>query len=104
MNEKEIRVKIFRYEKKGNKKAKYDEYTVPIEPLMTILDVLDFIYENLDSTISYNSNCRRGTCAVCTVLVNGKTAKSCVMKASEDITIEPVSKEKCIKDLVVENL
>ena len=104
MSKKKIRVKIFRYGKNGKIKARYDEYDVPIEPLMTVLDVLDFIYENLDSTISYNSNCRRGTCAVCTVLVNGKAAKSCVIKVYEDITIEPVSKEKCIKDLVVENL
>lgn len=105
MTEKKIvKVKIFRYDSNGPCEPRYDSYKVPVEPIMSVLNILDYIYENLDSTISYNANCRRGTCGVCTVIVNGKAVRSCIAKLAEDIIIEPISKKKCIKDLVVETL
>jgi succinate dehydrogenase/fumarate reductase iron-sulfur protein len=99
-----INVKIQRFDPDKDKNLFYLDYKVPIEEGMSVLDVLDYIYENLDGTISYFSHaaCRYGVCANCTLRINGKVTLACQTKVDSDIIIETPKHLKIIKDLIYE--
>ena len=99
-----ITVKIFRGT--GISNGYYDHYELqlPSDDTWSVLDVLDYIYENLDSSLSYyrHSTCNQGVCGRCAVKINGKNGLACVTKVlNEDLTIEPKN-SKVLKDLVTE--
>lgn len=94
----EIRVSVER--RRGPDKEPYmEEFTVPFERGMSILNVLDYIRRECDTSFSYEASCRRGLCSVCLVKVNGKVIKSCLELAEGDMEIYPGSKN-IIKDFV----
>jgi len=99
---KKIKVKILRSKPWEEKKPKYETFKVPIEGKMSILNVLNYIAENLDPTLGFYSSCRIGKCMGCQVVVNGKVRLACVTLVGGDIILEPLRKFKVIKDLVIE--
>ena len=102
MSQKVVKVKVFRFDPSTDEKPLYRTYEVPLAERMSVLDVLDYIYENLDSSLAYYAHaaCRHGVCNSCSVLVNGKPALACQTVVLSDITIEPIPKFEVLKDLV----
>ena len=103
---KKIRVKVFRYDPAKDKEAYYVTYEVPYTPYMSVLQVLEYIRENLDGTLAFphHAVCLHGACGTCTAKVNGKPVLLCqkiVTEDLEEITVEPLSKEKVVRDLVI---
>ena len=84
------------------KDGKWVEYKVPLEEDMTVLGVLDYIYENIDSSLAYYQSCRFGRCKGCLVVVDGKPVLSCDSTAKDGMKIAPVEKFEVIRDLVVD--
>ena len=103
MAEKMINVKVFRFDPSMDKGPYYVTYQVPYEEGMSAVTVLDYIYQNLDSTLAYydHAACDLGICARCTGRINGKAGLFCQTAIQEDVTLEPTSKARVIKDLVV---
>ena len=97
-----IKVKCFRFDPSCEKEPRYQYYYVPIEGEMSVLNVLDYIYEQLDPSLAYRRYvaCKRGVCTECAVRVNGKNELACRKSVDGDLTIEPVSKERVSRDLV----
>jgi succinate dehydrogenase/fumarate reductase-like Fe-S protein len=96
--------KVFRYDPITDKKPRYEDYLTPIEGY-TVLDVLKYIYENHDSSLSFRFGCDGAgyeRCGACAVMVNGQPAFSCKMVAEEGMRIAPHTKFEIIKDLVVD--
>jgi succinate dehydrogenase/fumarate reductase iron-sulfur protein len=106
LERKTIKVKIARFDPSVDSSSRYQAYEVPFEPRMTVMDVLDYIYENLDPTLAYHSHtsCHRRICARCNLTVNKKPGLSCHTEVNGDMTIEPLPRFKVIRDLVVEGL
>jgi len=106
MENKKIKVKIFRFDPAADSSSYYQTYEVPWTPRMTVMDVLDYVYENLDPSLAYHSHtsCHRRICARCNVTVNKKAGLSCHTEVNGDITIDPLPRLKVIRDLVVEGL
>jgi succinate dehydrogenase/fumarate reductase iron-sulfur protein len=106
MSQKKIKVKVFKFDPTVENEPYYKAYEVPLTEGMSVLDVLDYIYENVDSSIAYydHAACRHGICGGCTLIVNGKTCLACQTPVSEDIVIEPPSKFKVIRDLVYQKI
>ncbi|MCL4448066.1 MAG: 2Fe-2S iron-sulfur cluster-binding protein [Thermoplasmatales archaeon] len=102
MEKKLVTIKIARNENSHGSKTNYQSYQIPLQEGMSVLDALDYIYENLDSTISYYSHtaCKIGICSNCTVSVNGKVSLACQTKVDTDLVVEPVKNLKVVKDLV----
>lgn len=82
--------------------AKWVSYEVPLEDRMTVLGVLDYIYENLDTGFTYYQSCRHGRCAGCFVQVNGKGVLSCEATATDGMRIGPMENFEFIRDLLVD--
>jgi len=68
----------------------------------TLLEVLEFIKEDLDNSLSFSSGCRSGICGSCAIRVNGKETLACGHKVQDSDTIEPLKHLKIIRDLVVD--
>jgi succinate dehydrogenase/fumarate reductase-like Fe-S protein len=75
---------------------------LPLLDGMSAMDVLDYIYQNLDSTLAYydHAACALGICARCTGLINGKPGLFCQTPVQGDVTLDPMPKRRVIKDLV----
>lgn len=99
-----IKVKVFRYDPSEDFKPKYVEYLIPFQENMSILQVLRYIHENIDPTLSFRDTfCKTNQCGLCAMMINGKPAFACHTKLNkEDITVEPLYKYPVIKDLVVD--
>jgi succinate dehydrogenase/fumarate reductase-like Fe-S protein len=104
MQVKSIKTKVFRFNPRQDQDPFFQEYDVPWEPGMTAMDVLDYIYQNLDSTLAYydHAACKLGICARCTGRVNGKPGLLCQAEVSENMVIEPSSDKNIVRDLVFE--
>lgn len=101
----EILVKIQRYNPPKDSKPYYQKYEIPYKEGMTILDILIYIRENLDSSLAFRYECRKITCGNCGVLLNNKAVLACgtmVDKKNHIIIIKPLLNFPVIKDLVVD--
>lgn len=100
-----IRVKCYRYNKSTDEKAYYKFYDVPVEKNnpMSVYNILEYIYDNIDPSLAFfsHSACKQVACGRCIVKVNDTVVLACKHEVNDSIVlIEPVNKNKVIKDLV----
>jgi succinate dehydrogenase/fumarate reductase-like Fe-S protein len=97
-----VKVRCYRFDRSKNKEGQFDEYNVPVEGEISVQDLLIYIYENLDPTLSFfkHAACKQGVCGRCTLKINGKNQLACITPVEGNLTIEPVHKNKVIKDLL----
>ncbi len=98
-------VKLERYNPDADKEPYYDDFQVPIEEGWSLLNVLAYIYEELDPSVCYYGSCRVGKCVACHVKVNGKTRLAFTEIAEQqDMTIEPLPsvRDTFIRDVVLD--
>ena len=86
---------------------KRDAFSVPAYDNQTVLDVVSWVQQNVDPTLSYRFACRVGMCGSCAMMVTGVPRWTCrthiskVLKDNE-VTIGPLRNLPVIKDLVVD--
>ena len=98
-----IRLKIFRFDPSRDKKPRFQEYEIEIDEKMSVLGALQYIYYNLDASLSIQGYfCYRKLCTVCMLRINGKNKLGCRTLVEDNMTIEPVKQYPLIKDLVVD--
>jgi fumarate reductase (CoM/CoB) subunit B len=95
-----IRVRIYRFDPKCDRSARYESYEVPRVPRMRIMDVLDYVYEKLEVDFGYRWLCGSKKCGTCAVNVNGSPRLACWEPAEPEMTIEPLKNFPVIRDLV----
>ncbi|MEM3579753.1 MAG: succinate dehydrogenase iron-sulfur subunit [Candidatus Bathyarchaeia archaeon] len=100
-----VEFRIRRYNPDTNR-SYISTFKVPIRRGTTILDVLNYVKENFDETLTFRHSCRMGICGSCAVNVNGKPMLACYTQVldlnADTVTIEPLSNLPVIKDLVVD--
>ena len=98
-----MNVKVFRYNPERNEEY-YSEYAVPFDKSEghTLLQILRYIFENMDSSLSYFSHCvcDRGICGRCVMDVNGSKKLACAYIPECDELIVKPKNDKFIKDIV----
>ncbi len=87
--------------------GRYQSFTVPIRRSQTVLDVVTWIQQMEDPTLSYRFACRVGMCGSCAMTVNGVPRWTCrthVKRVVEDsrMTVGPLDNLPVVKDLVVD--
>ena len=80
----------------------FQEFSIPRQDRMTVLNVLDHIHEHCDRSLAYYKSCRIGKCLGCVVQVNGKNRLACTTLAQDGMRIGPAKGHRTIRDLVVE--
>lgn len=99
-----VAVKIFRFDPSVDVKPYFSTYEVPFSEGMSAMNVLDYIYQNLDPSLAYydHAGCALGICGRCTGKINGKAGLFCQTLVEGDVQLEPLSSAAVVKDLVVE--
>ena len=100
MEQKRIRIKIRRFP--VTPEGVKDSYEVPLEDGMSVLNVLEFIARNVDSTLAYYGSCKVGKCMGCTLKINGKRGLACATLVDGDLSLEADDRYPVIRDLVVD--
>lgn len=83
---------------------RYDDFQVPYEDGMSVLDALRWIRTNLDSSLAIRYSCiNANACKTCMALVDGVVEYTCIAKLSPTLTtVEPLPKRRVIRDLVTD--
>ena len=86
--------------------ARYDDFQVPFEDGMSVLDALRWIRVNLDSSLAIRYSCvNANACKTCMASVNGEVEYTCIAKLAPGITtVEPLPKRPLIRDLVTDTV
>jgi len=95
-------VKIFRFNPSTDKEPYFQDYLIQYDSNWTILDVLLWIREKKDPSLSFEYCCRNGKCGLCSVMVNKKPVLACKEIAQREMKIEPLDGLMVIKDLIVD--
>jgi succinate dehydrogenase / fumarate reductase iron-sulfur subunit len=73
---------VFRVER-SQRPVGWGEYTVPVEDHTTVVDALEWIEANADSTLLFRHSCHHGSCGTCGMLVNGTRKLACTANVLE---------------------
>jgi succinate dehydrogenase / fumarate reductase iron-sulfur subunit len=100
----EANLKVFRGEKDA---GTFENYKVPIEEGMVVLDAIHHIQQNIDPSIAVRWNCKAAKCGSCSAEVNGKPQLLCKSRMDkfepgEEITVQPIKTFPHIRDLVTD--
>ncbi len=91
----------------GASAGRHQTFSVPAQDNQTVLDVVSWIQQHQDPTLTYRFACRVGMCGSCAMMVNGVPRWTCrthvkkVLKG-DALLIEPLRNLPVIKDLVTE--
>ncbi|MFH1382421.1 MAG: succinate dehydrogenase iron-sulfur subunit [Chloroflexota bacterium] len=98
--------KIQRYDPEKDSAPHFQEFSVPTNRSMTILDGLLYIKENLDSSVAFRTSCRMAICGSCGMFINNYPHLACHTQIEEfhasKITLKPLPNIPIIKDLVAD--
>jgi succinate dehydrogenase / fumarate reductase iron-sulfur subunit len=102
-----VQLTVYRYDPDVADKQEphFDEFHVPKEPGMTVLDALIYARDHYDSTLTFRHSCRQGVCGSDAMFVNGRQRLCCktqIADLEEPVQIEPLPHQDVEKDLVVD--
>jgi succinate dehydrogenase iron-sulfur subunit len=100
-----VSVRVFRGE--PGAPTHFDEFDVPVEEGMVVLDALHWIQGNAAPDLAVRWNCKAAKCGSCSAEVNGRPRLTCKTRLSdfdlsEPITVEPMRTFPLIRDLVTD--
>lgn len=101
----QVRLKIFRYNPETDKKPHFDKFTVEAEPIDRVLDLLEWIKDYEDGTLSFRRSCAHGICGSDAMRINGVNRLACkvlVQDVGKKIKVEPILGLPVEKDLIVD--
>ena len=100
------KVNIYRWDPSKNENPKIDTFEVDLASCGNkVLDILNKIKNEIDSTLTYRRSCAHGVCGSCAMNVDGVNTLSCMKSHNDingDINIYPLPHLKVIKDLVAD--
>lgn len=98
------KVHVYRWNPDDGQNPRLDTYEVDVErcgPM--VLDALNKIKNEMDSTLTYRRSCREGVCGSCSMNINGTNTLACTTAMEDvkgDIVIHPLPHMEIVKDLV----
>ena len=101
-----IEIEILRYRPEQDNEPWMQTFQVPYLKEMSLLDALQYIKDQLDSTLSFRWSCRMAICGSCGMMVNGIPKLGCKTFLRDylpgKMKIEPLNNFPIERDLVVD--
>ncbi|OIB57085.1 succinate dehydrogenase/fumarate reductase iron-sulfur subunit [Natrialba sp. SSL1] len=102
-----VHIKVFRYDPEvaDKQEPRFDDFHVPFEKGMTVLDAVMYARDEFDSSLTFRHSCRQAVCGSDAFFVNGSQMLGCKTQLSEleqPVRIEPLPHQEVVKDLVVD--
>lgn len=104
-NTHEIKIRVYRRDPENEADGHFQEFAVPVEEGMVVLDAINYITEHYDPTLSVRWNCKAARCGSCSAEINGMPKLMCktrIDKFEGTITVEPMKAFPLVKDLVTD--
>jgi len=80
----------------------YQEFEVPYQKWMRLLDALNWIAENAAPDLAFRWFCGSKMCGTCAVRMNGREVLACWEAVEPNMVIEPLRNLPVIRDLIVD--
>jgi len=100
-----IEMEVMRYRPEQDDEPFFQTYAVPFSDDMSVLQGLQYIKDELDSTLSYRWSCRMAICGSCGMMINGRPELSCHTFLRDyypdQLRVEPLHHFPIERDLVV---
>ncbi len=104
-----LTLKVFRFNAETDYLPHYDTIEMEVDPKEVVLDLLNRIKWEHDGSFTYRRSCRHGICGSCAIKVNGRSTLACKERVVDmvdtfgtELILEPVSKKRAVKDMVVD--
>lgn len=99
-----ITVKALRFDPGKMTEKHFQTYQLDVEGPLSVMSLMARIHDRDPDFACRTSQCFHGTCLSCLVRVNGKDVVGCetLVQPGEEIILEPHSKYRIIRDLVVD--
>lgn len=102
-----VHLKVFRYdpEVEGKQEPRFDDFHVPFEQGLTVLDALIYARDEFDPSLTFRHSCRQAICGSDAFFINGRQRLGCktqIEGVDEPVRVEPLPHQDIIKDLVVD--
>lgn len=104
MSTRQLELEILRYDPEKDEEPYFQNYSVPCQDDWAILDAVNYVKENLDTTLAYRWSCHMMVCGSCGMMINGDpklTCKTFVRDLPDKVRIEPLENFPIERDLVV---
>jgi succinate dehydrogenase/fumarate reductase iron-sulfur protein len=95
-------IRIRRYNPETDDEPYWTAHTVPFVETMTVMEALEYLWDQ-GEYIAFRANCREFTCGSCAMLINGTPRLACDTLLENNMTLEPLSRYRVVRDLVVDN-
>ena len=109
INTQKVNFNVFRFNADEDYLPYYEDYSMDVTSEEVVLDILNRIKWDHDGSFSYRRSCRHGICGTCAIKVNGRVTLACKESMTDmievfgnELTIEPLSKKRAIKDLIID--
>ncbi len=103
---KTITIEVLRYRREQDKTPVWQAYEIPYKDDLSILETLNYIKDNIDSTLSYRWSCRMAVCGSCGMMINDTPKLACETFLRdyypENVRIEALKNFDIERDLVVD--
>ena len=106
-NQRTIILEILRYNPESDQEPSFGTFEIPYVEDWSLLDALEYIKDEKDSSLSYRWSCRMAVCGSCGMVINGRPQLGCETFLRsyypEKIRIEPLANFPIERDLVVDS-
>jgi succinate dehydrogenase (ubiquinone) iron-sulfur subunit len=102
-------VDVYRWNPELDRKPYVETFVVDLSKITgtMVLDILLYIKNNLDSTLSFRRSCREGICGSCAMNINGTNTLACLRRIPDkhelkgsNLRISPLPHTYVVRDLV----
>src|SRR3990172_6293698 len=76
-NTRTIEIEVLRYRPEQDKEPFYQTHSVPFADDWSVLQGLQYIKDDLDSSLSFRWSCRMAICGSCGMMIDGKPRLAC---------------------------
>lgn len=101
----EIEIRVLRYRPAKDAEPHFMSYRIPYSDDMSVLQGLQSIKDDLDSSLSFRWSCRMAVCGSCGMMIDGQPKLACSTflrdLAPGPVTVEPLENFPIERDLVV---
>ena len=97
-----VTARIFRFDPARDSAPHFDEFKLPALKWMRVLDVLNYINEDMEEDLAHRWYCGVKKCGTCAVRMNGREVLSCWEPAEPLMVIEPLRHAKILRDLAID--
>jgi succinate dehydrogenase / fumarate reductase iron-sulfur subunit len=100
-----VELRVLRYDPEGDKAPHWQSYSLALDPMDRVLDLLIKVKADLDGTLCFRRSCGHGICGSDAMLINGRNRLACRIRVDQlgrKISVAPLPGLPVVRDLIVE--